>query len=43
MAGLELEGFVSGSEPTPLAVISAEESSLPLFVVVPIDAGDGSS
>jgi hypothetical protein len=36
--GLELEGTVSGSEPTPLAVISAEESGF-----VPFDAGDGSS
>jgi hypothetical protein len=37
-AGLELEGTVSGSEPTPLAVISVEESGF-----VPFDAGDGSS
>jgi hypothetical protein len=37
-AGLELEGTVSGSELTPLAVISAEESGF-----VPFDAGDGSS
>jgi hypothetical protein len=42
-AGLELEGFASGAKPTPLAVISAEESGLPLSVIVPIDAGDGSS
>jgi hypothetical protein len=41
--GLELEGFVSGFELTLLAVISAEESGLPLSVVVPIDANDGSS
>jgi hypothetical protein len=37
-SGLELEGTVSGSEPTPLAVISVEESGF-----VPSDAGDGSS
>jgi hypothetical protein len=43
VAGLELEGFASKAKPTPLAVISAEESGLPLSVIVPIDAGDGSS
>jgi hypothetical protein len=42
-AGLELEGSASGVEPTLLAVILAEESGLPLSVVVPIDASDGSS
>jgi hypothetical protein len=42
-AGLELEGTVSGSEPSPLAVISAEESGFPFSAVVPIDAGNGSS
>jgi hypothetical protein len=42
-AGLELDGSISESAPTPLAVISAEESGLPLSAVVPIDADDGSS
>jgi hypothetical protein len=42
-AGLELEGTVSGFEPTPLAVISAEESGFLFSAVVPFDAGDGSS
>jgi hypothetical protein len=42
-AGLELEGTESGSEPIPLAMISAEESGCPFSAVVPIDAGDGSS
>jgi hypothetical protein len=42
-AGLDLEGTVSGSEPSPLAVISAEESGFPFSAVVPIDAGNGSS
>jgi hypothetical protein len=44
------EGFASGDEPTPLAVIPAEESGFPPSVVAPtledfiaIDAGDGSS
>jgi hypothetical protein len=44
------EGFALGVEPTPLAVIPAEESGFPPCIVVPtsedfiaIDAGDGSS
>jgi hypothetical protein len=44
------EGFASGVEPTPLAVIPAKEPGFPPFVVAPtsedfitIDAGDGSS
>jgi hypothetical protein len=35
-------GYASVAEPTPLAVISAEESDLTLTVVAPPDAGDGS-
>jgi hypothetical protein len=45
-----VEGSASGVEPTPLAVIPAEESGFPLSVVAPtsedfiaFDAGDGSS